>query len=64
MEKTIDWTKLYEKYRGLWVALAEDEETVLSASKDAKVAYQEALEKGVKIPILLNVPEKSIGYIG
>lgn len=64
MEKGVNWSSLYEKYKGLWVALAEDEETVISASKDAKKAYQEALKKGVKVPILLNVPLKNTGYVG
>lgn len=64
MEHSIDWSELYKTYRGLWVALAEDEKTVLSASHDAKKAYQEALRKGVKVPILVNVPLENIGYVG
>ena len=62
--KVIDWTNIYKKYKGLWVALMEDEVTVVSASKDAKIAYENAIKKGVKVPILLNVPEKSTAYVG
>lgn len=60
----IDWSRIYNKYRGLWVALAEDETTVISSSKNAQVAYKEAQKKGISIPILLNVPEENLPYIG
>ena len=61
---TKDWTNIYKKYKGLWVALDKDETTVVSSSKDAKKAYREAVEKGVKVPILLNVPKENSFYIG
>jgi hypothetical protein len=32
-----NWTHLFEKYRGKWVALAEDETTVLAAAETAIV---------------------------
>ena len=37
-----DWTKIYKKYKGLWVALAKDEITVLAAHETAKAALKEA----------------------
>ena len=60
----IDWTKLFIKYQGLWVALAEDEKTVVASSKNGKEAYLEAVRKGIKVPILLNVPSDIKSYIG
>ena len=60
----IDWTKLFTKYRGLWIALAEDEKTVIASSKNGKEAYAQALKRGVKVPILLNVPLELKSYIG
>jgi hypothetical protein len=51
-----DWTHLFEKYRGKWVALAEDEITVLAAADTAKEAYADALKR-TTLPILHQVPE-------
>ena len=55
MAKGIDWTHLFEKYRGKWVALAEDERTVLAAADTAKEAHREGL-KHSSLPILYQVP--------
>lgn len=43
-----DWTNIYKKYKGLWVALAEDEETVLGAGKTAREALELAKKKTKK----------------
>lgn len=64
MRKIVDFTKIFKKYRGLWVALKQDEQTVVTASKSAKKAYQEALNKGEKRPIMLKVPTQSTYYVG
>ncbi len=60
----IDWTKIYEKYKGLWVALADDEMTVLASGKTAKEAWEQAQERGYKNPILSRMPERMVPYIG
>ena len=60
----IDWTKIYEKYKGLWVALADDEMTVLASGKTAKEALEQAQERGYKNPILSRMPERMVPYIG
>ena len=59
-----DWTKLYKKYKGLWVALAEDETTVLAADKNARKAWLSAKETGTINPILTRVPESTSAYVG
>ena len=51
-----DWTQLFENYRGKWVALAEDETTVLAAADGAKEAHAAAL-KFTSLPILHQGPE-------
>ncbi len=61
---TINWTEIYKKYKGQWVALAEDEKTVVAASKDAKDAYEQAQKKGLKVPIMFNVPLEANGHVG
>lgn len=62
--KPINWTPIFEKYPGMWVALKEDEVTVVAASKSAKTAADGAKKKGLKIPILLKVPSRSLPYVG
>ena len=53
-----DWTHLFEKYRGKWVALAEDETTVLAAADTAREARDAALKRSsLLLPILYQVPE-------
>lgn len=61
---SIDWTKMYKKYKGLWVALAEDEMTVLGSGKTVKEAVTEAKKKSDKTPFLTFVPEKIVSYVG
>lgn len=62
--KAIDWTKIYQKYKGLWVALEADEVTVISSGKTAKEAYSKAQDAGFSKPILSRMPEELITYIG
>ena len=62
--KTIDWSGIYKKYKGNWVALAEDEITVLAAAKSAKEALSKAKNKGYKNPILTKMPKKLVTYVG
>ena len=56
MAKAKNWTHLVEKYRGQWVALGDDEITVLAAAATAKEAHQTALQRASS-PILYHVPE-------
>ena len=60
----IDWTKIYEKYKGLWVALKDDEKTVVASGKTAKEALKKAQEKGYEKPIMFRVPIRIIPYVG
>lgn len=60
----IDWSQIYRKYRGQWVALAKDEKTVIASGKTAKETWVSALEKGCKKPILARMPEKLVTYVG
>jgi uncharacterized protein DUF5678 len=64
MSKPIDWSHLYKNYRGKWVALADDEVTVLASGETAKEAYEGGL-KHSKIPILHRVPvDLDIVFVG
>lgn len=60
----IDFTSIFLKYPGKWVALKQDEKTVVSVSKDAQKVYKTAILKGEKKPVLMKVPSDSTYYIG
>jgi hypothetical protein len=60
---TKDWTHLFDKYRGKWVALANDEMTVLAAGNTAREAHRAAL-KHASLPILYRVPETLDAFVG
>ena len=60
----IDWTKIFQKYKGSWVALKSDEKTVVASGKTAKEAWDQAQKKGFKKPILAHMPAKLISYVG
>lgn len=59
-----DWTDLYHKYRGQWVALRSDEKTVVGSGKTAKQAFDKAIAKGVVEPILTRLPDRLVPYVG
>jgi len=60
----IDWTKIYKKYKGLWVALKDDKKTVVASGRTVKQVMVRAQEKGYTQPILFRVPTKVIPYVG
>jgi len=60
----IDWTNLYRRFKGRWVALRDDEKTVIASGKTAKEAYGKAQKKGVEDPILARMPDRLLTYIG
>ena len=60
----IDWTKIYKKYKGLWVALKDDEKTVVGSGESPEEALNEAKKNGYKEPILMHMPEELIPFIG
>ena len=59
-----DWTKIYKKYKGLWVAMADDEETVLGSGKTLKEALAKAQQNGYPNPILNRMPDNLSTYVG
>lgn len=60
----IDWTKIYKKYKGLWVALKDDQKTVIAYGNTVKEAMGKAKKKGFEAPILFHMPSKISPYIG
>lgn len=62
--KVIDWSSIYKNYKGLWVALAQDEVTVLASGKTAKQAWDKARKSGYEKPILTKMPLELLTYVG
>jgi len=60
----IDWTQIYEKYKGLWVALKDDQKTVIASGETVKDVMEESKMKGFKEPIIFKVPTEIIPHIG
>lgn len=60
----IDWTKIFNKYKGLWVALKDDNKTVVASGKTVKEVMEKAKKRGFQEPILFKVPTKIVLYIG
>lgn len=59
-----DWTNIQKKFKGLWVALADDEKTVLGSGKTVHEALAMAREKSDAEPIVTRMPEKITPYVG
>ena len=59
-----NWKKLYEHYKGLWVALKRDEETVIASGVSLKEAADKARQLGHNRPIMMHVPKELTYFVG
>ena len=59
-----DWTIICKKYKGLWVALKDDEQTVIASGATVQDVMVKAAQKKYKVPILFRVPTEIIPYVG
>lgn len=62
--KSLDFSKIIEQYKGKWVALTEDEKKVVSSGNTAKKTLEKAKRGGFKNPILFKVPISVLPYVG
>ncbi len=62
--KARDWTHLFKRYRGKWVALKDDERTVAGSGSSLKAAKTAAEKDGVSNPILMRIPKKVTNFVG
>ena len=60
----INWIKIYDEYRGKWIALEKDEKTVVASGKTAKSAYNKAVKIGLSKPILSYISNQTISMVG
>jgi hypothetical protein len=63
MNMAIDWTDLFYAYKGEWVALRDDEKTVVAHGLDAHDVWEQARTMVTK-PILVQVPTEVVAYVG
>ena len=61
---SLDWSEIAKKYKGSWIALKEDEQTVIASGSTAKEVLEKARNKGYPKPILTRIPEAVITYVG
>ena len=59
-----DFTEIYKKYKGKWVALTADEKTVVASGKTLKKILEDAKKKGFEHPIVMRIPPSVVPYIG
>ncbi len=57
-------TNIQKKYKGQWVALEGDEETVIANGQTLKEALARARTKGHTNPIMARMPESIVTYVG
>lgn len=60
----IDWQDIYKKYRGQWVALKEDEVTVVAAASTLKGANEKAAQAGYPHAIFTKMPQDLNYFVG
>ncbi len=48
----------------MWVALADDQITVIGSGKTAKEALMAAEKKGITLPYLTRMPDNLVPYVG
>ena len=61
---TKDFTPIYKKYKGKWVAMNDGFTKVIVAGTTSSSVYQKARKQGYKIPNIFRVPSSLNAYIG
>lgn len=63
--KAIDMTKIYRDYKGKWVALkGPTSTTVVASGKTLHEALVKAQRKGVKMPLMTQIPKEILPIVG
>ncbi len=60
----IDLSNIYKKYKGLWVAVLDDEKTVVGSGKSLEQALEVASRNGYIHPIVMRMPTEILPYVG
>ena len=62
--KAINWEKIREKYKGQWVALEDDEVTVIASGRSVKDVLEKARGEGHAEPIVAFMPRELVSFAG
>jgi len=62
--KAINWEKIREKYKGQWVALEDDEVTVVASGRSVREVLEKAKEEGHTEPIVAFMPRELVSFAG
>jgi hypothetical protein len=62
--KHSDWIAIYVDYKGLWVALDDDNETVAGNGRSPEQALHEAHSKGFVSAAITYVPKEVVTFAG
>jgi len=60
----IDWTRIVKKYKGQWVALKDDQRTVIAHSDTLKSVLEKAEKKGFPNPLVTQMPDPNVSFVG
>ena len=59
-----DWSNLYKQYKGQWVALGEDEQTVVAAAPTLREVMAAATRLGYATPHVVKMPSDLRIFVG
>ncbi len=63
--KAINMIKIYQEYKGKWVALKSPTDTTVVASGETlHEALEKAKKRGVKMPMMVDVPRETLPIVG
>ena len=62
--KAINWKNIREKYKGQWVALEDDEVTVIASGRSVKDVLEKAKGRGYAEPIVAFMPRELVSFAG
>ncbi len=63
--KAIDMTRIYRDYKGKWVALKSPTDvTVVASAKTLQEALFKAQKKGIKMPLMVDIPKEMLPIVG
>ena len=61
--KALDFTKIFDSYRGKWVALTKIGNRVVGSGNSPQEALKKSVQKGIKEPVFLKVPSDFTSFI-
>jgi len=62
--RSVDFTNIYKKYKGEWIALDSDLKKVISSGKTLKETNKAVIKKGYSAPVFFRVPQKNLPFYG